>query len=72
MIEEIKQDMKRHVGEEVKVIYNGGRNKIEEYDAVITEIYKFIFVVKLNNDINELKSFTYSDVLTKTVEIYYK
>ncbi len=71
MIEKIKEDMKEHVGEEVRIIFNGGRNKIEEYSAVVTEVYKFIFVVKLNSDINELKSFTYSDILTGTVEIYY-
>lgn len=72
MIEKIREDMEKHVGEEVKIIFNGGRNKTEEFNAIITEMYKFIFVVKLNNDIHELKTFTYSDVLTQTVEIYYK
>lgn len=61
-----------HIGEEVKIIFNGGRNRIEEYNAVITEMYNFVFVVKLQNDVNETKSFTYSDILTQTIEIYYK
>jgi len=72
MIKKIKDNMEEHIGEEVKIIFNGGRNRIEEYNAVITQMYNFVFVVKLKNDINELKSFTYSDILTQTIEIYYK
>lgn len=72
MIEKIKEDIKDHIGEEVKIIFNSGRNRIEEYNAVISQMYDFIFVVRLKNEVNELKSFTYSDILTQTVEIYYK
>lgn len=72
MIEKIKENMEGHIGEEVKIVFNGGRNRIEEYKAVITQMYNFVFVVKLNNEVNELKSFTYSDILTQTIEIYYK
>ncbi len=72
MIKRIKQEMETHIGDKVKIIFNGGRNKTEEFDAIITEVYNSIFVVKLNNEIKELKSFTFSDVLTQTVEIYYK
>jgi uncharacterized protein Veg len=72
MIDKIKEDMGNHLGEEIKIIFNGGRNRKEEYNAILKGLYKFIFIVKLNNDINEIKSFTYSDVLTQTIEIFYK
>lgn len=72
MIEEIKTNIKNHVGEEVKIVFNGGRNKKEEFEAIITELYSFVFIVKLNNSFNETKSFTYADILTQTIEIYYK
>jgi len=72
MIEKIKENMEGHIGEEVKIVFNGGRNRVEEYQAIITEMYNFIFVVKLQNEVNEVKSFTYSDILTQTIEIYYK
>ncbi len=72
MINKIKEEMETNIGKEVKVVFNGGRNKIEEFDATIIEVYSSIFIVKLDNAINELKSFTFADVLTKTVEIYYK
>lgn len=72
MIEKIKENMEEHVGQEVKIIFNSGRNRIEEYNAIITQMYDFVFIVKLRNEINEIKSFTYSDILTQTIEIYYK
>lgn len=72
MINKIKEEMETNIGKEVKIIFNGGRNRIEEFDATITEVYSSIFVVKLDNDISELKTFTFSDVLTQTVELYYK
>jgi uncharacterized protein Veg len=71
MIEKIKENMGEHIGEEVKIIFNGGRNRVEEYNAVITQMYNFVFTVQLKNDTNEVKSFTYSDILTQTIEIYY-
>jgi len=72
MIEKIKENMEGHIGEEVKIVFNGGRNRIEEYNAIITQMYNFVFVVKLKNEVNEIKSFTYSDILTQTIEIIYK
>lgn len=72
MIEKIKENIKEHIGEEVKIKFNGGRNRIEEYNAVIKEMYNFIFVVKLKNETSEIKSFSYSDILTQIIEITYK
>ncbi|MDD2469649.1 MAG: Veg family protein [Bacilli bacterium] len=72
MIEKIKENMEEHIGEEVKIVFNCGRNKTEEFDGVITEMYNFVFVVQLKNEVNEVKSFTYTDILTQTIEIYYK
>lgn len=72
MIEKIKEKMEEHIGEEVKIVFNSGRNRIEEFNAIIMQVYNFVFVVQLKNDVNEVKSFTYSDILTQTIEIYYK
>jgi uncharacterized protein Veg len=72
MIDKIKENIRDHIGSEVKIIFNGGRNRIEKYNAVITEMYDFIFIVQLRNESSEIKSFTYSDILTQTVEILYK
>jgi uncharacterized protein Veg len=72
VIEKIKSELCSNIGKRAKVVFNSGRNRTEEFEATITEAYEYIFVVKLDNENGELKTFTYSDILTKTVEIYYK
>lgn len=70
-IDIIKNKIDNRVGDNVKVIYNGSRNRKEEYNGVITETYNYIFIVKVDG--SEKKSFSYSDVLTNTIEIiFYK
>ena len=69
MIEKIKEDLNNHLGKNVKIKYDLGRNKFEEYDVVIKELYNHVFIVKLKNE--ELKSFSYADVITKTIKINY-
>lgn len=69
MIKKIKNNIKDNMGNKVKIIYNGSRNKKEEYIGIIKEIYNNIFIVKLDTD--EIKSFSYADVLTNTVEIFF-
>ena len=44
-IERIKDNIDNNLGEFVKVIYNGSRNKREEYSGVITETYNYIFII---------------------------
>lgn len=65
----IKNKINNRLGDNVKVIYNGSRNKKEEYSGVISETYNYIFIVKMFG--NEKKSFSYSDVLTNTIEIFF-
>lgn len=68
-IEKIKGNIKNNLGNKVKIIYNGSRNKKDEYKGVIKEIYNCIFIVKL--DSSEIKSFSYTDVLTNTIEVFF-
>ena len=68
-IEKIKNDIGNNLGGNVKIIYNGSRNKKEEYSGIITETYNFIFIIKTKE--KEKKSFSYRDVLTNTVEVFF-
>ena len=68
-IKKIKIILNDLVGKKVIVIYNGGRNKKEKYYGVISKLYRNIFTIKLDNGI--IKSFSYCDVLIKTVKICY-
>jgi len=68
-IEKIKNKIDDRIGDNVKIIYNGSRNRKEEYSGIISETYSFIFIVKTKSD--EVKSVSYRDVLTNTVEIFF-
>jgi len=43
-IEKIKNNIDSKKGNNVKIIYNGSRNKKEEYEGIIKEVYNYIFI----------------------------
>lgn len=63
---EIKKNLSEYLGKEVSIKYNLGRNKYEEYIAVIKELYDYIFIVDSKYGV---KSFSYRDIMTKTIHI---
>lgn len=67
----IRRDIESHVGEKVTLKANGGRKKILVNDGVIESVHPSIFVVRLENDTQRTVTYSYSDVLTKTVLLYY-
>ncbi len=68
MVSKVKKELLDHLGDIVSIKYNLGRNKYEEYEAVVKELYDYIFLVESNNIV---KSFSYIDVITKTIKITY-
>lgn len=68
-VEKIKKELNSHIGKNATIKYNLGRNKFEEYEVVIKKLYNHVFLVELDND--EIKSFSYSDVITRTIKINY-
>ena len=69
MIEKIKNNIDSKLGDNVKVIYNGSRNKKDEDSGVISETYNYIFIIRTDSD--GIKSFSYRDVLTNTIELFF-
>ena len=65
---EIKKNLSEYLGKEVSIKYNLGRNKYENYKVKIKELYDNVFLVENNMGI---KSFSYSDVVAKTIKIDY-
>lgn len=67
-ISSVKKEMLEHIGDTIKVRYSLGRNKYEEYEAIIKELYDYVFLVDTENG---TRSFTYIDVITKAIRIDY-
>lgn len=68
-IETVKNALKPHLGKTVKIKYNLGRNKFETYEAKIIKIYNCVFLIELTEN-KSIKSFSYADIITKTIKIY--
>lgn len=70
MINKIREDLITKKGKVLKFRHNGSRNQIEEFQGIIVGIYNYIFTVNTIGGREEIKSFTYSDVLIGNLEIY--
>lgn len=68
---EIKQGLDCQVGKRLKLRANGGRRKTVERCGVLAETYPSVFIVELDQDENafERVSYSYTDILTETVEL---
>lgn len=67
--ETVKKKLNDYIGKEATIKYSLGRNKYETYNVIIKELYDKVFVVEEKR--NRL-SFSYSDVITKTIKINFK
>lgn len=70
-LDKIRANVENYVGRKIKLRANKGRKKIVERDGVIEGVYPSVFVVKINGGYNTSRrvSYSYSDILTETVQI---
>lgn len=70
-LSQIKRSVQECIGEKVVLKTNKGRKKVLVKEGVLEEVYSSIFVVRINNGLDSERtvSYSYSDVLTETVEI---
>ncbi len=67
---EIRKKLESHLGEKIKLRANRGRRKTYEKEGVLESLYPSIFIVRVDEDnYNQRLSFSYTDVLTETVEL---
>jgi uncharacterized protein Veg len=71
VLAEIKQDLDAYVGKRIRLKANRGRRKVVERVGILEKTYPNIFVIKLDEkkSFDRRISFSYSDVLTETVEL---
>ena len=65
----IKRNFEEHVGQKVMLKANGGRKRILVNEGVLESVYPSIFVVRLQKDTQRTVTYSYSDVLTNTVQL---
>ena len=69
-IEKIKNKLELNKGKKIKFRFNGSRNQIEKFRGIIENTYSYIFTVKLVDNKNQIRSFSYSDILIDSLEIF--
>ena len=70
-LQEVKNKVNDNVGHDVVIRYNMGRKRVEKYKVRIKETYKNIFIVESFSDKFKVRSFSYTDIITKTIKIDY-
>lgn len=68
---EIKDELDANIGKRIIIRANGGRRKTIERSGLLEETYPSVFIVKLDQDQHafERVSYSYTDILTETVEL---
>lgn len=71
VVDKIKNDLETLVGAKLKLRANMGRCKIIEREGVLEETHPNLFVVNVDEKRGRRRriSYSYADVLTKTVEL---
>jgi uncharacterized protein Veg len=71
VISDIRKNIKNRIGSPIQVIAQTGRKRQVKRRGILSEVYPSLFVVKLDQEENQFEriSFSYSDVLTNTVEV---
>lgn len=68
-ISKIRNFITQNKGKEFAFKFKGTRNQIEEFSGEIVEVYRSIFIIKVNDPTKRVKSFSYNDLLTKSLEM---
>lgn len=68
---EIKRELDANIGKRITIKANGGRRKTIERSGFLEETYPSVFIIKLDQEQNafERVSYSYTDILTETVEL---
>ncbi|QMU09074.1 Veg family protein [Levilactobacillus suantsaii] len=67
----IKNKLDGRIGDKLMVIAQAGRKKTTERHGILRETYPAVFVVDLDQNENSFErvSYSYTDILTKNIEV---
>lgn len=68
----VRSSVDQNIGNKVKIRANRGHHKIDVTEGIIRETYPSIFLVEVENKLDDTTqkiSFSYTDVLTKDVQM---
>jgi uncharacterized protein Veg len=71
VVDRIRDGLESYLGERLRLKANMGRCKFLEREGILEETYPNLFVIKVEEKRNRCRrvSYSYADILTKTVEL---
>ncbi|WP_129045376.1 Veg family protein [Companilactobacillus metriopterae] len=73
-LQTIKTHLDEHIGENLTVVAQAGRKKVVRRKGTLAETFHSVFVVNLDQDENSFErvSYSYADLLTKSIDITFE
>jgi len=71
-VSDVKRKITEIQGKDIKMLVNKGRKKMVRYEGRITNIYPSLFTVEVEEEKNNVFSYSYADVLCGNVRICLK
>ena len=71
-VSKVRNAVANQMGKKVKIRINRGRHKVDVSEGIISETYPSIFLIKIQEAENmpvRTVSYSYTDILTKDVEL---
>lgn len=71
-VKAVRNAVYRAIGSRVVVKANRGRHRFDVNEGVIKEVYPHVFMIQINaseEDAGKTVSYTYTDILTKDVQL---
>lgn len=67
----IKRNVENCLGQKVSLRTNKGKRKVNVREGVIEDVFPSVFIVRIEDGLNTSRtvSYSYSDILTETVEV---
>ena len=71
VLQDIKDEIDVHIGQQVTVSAQVGRKKVERREGTIVESYNSLFVLELNEAEGSFErvSYSFTDILTSHIEL---
>ena len=70
-LQDFKNQIQKNIGKKVVIKANKGRNKIVTKTGIIEDVFPSLFTIRIINEFEQERtvSYTYTDLLTSTVQL---
>ena len=68
-LENIKKRLDERIGSKLTITSQAGRKKVTRRHGVLSKTFPRVFIIELDDSAVKTVSFTYTDILTKSIEL---